>query len=298
MKNVWILHSGANAEQDNHETKLLVKELTAADFVTSVYQPKNFDIITSRKGGKSVRYQGEFVKLPDVVLTRTGAGTMYFTQALMRQLEGFDIHLVNSSDSIAKSMDKMWSGQLLTQAKIAVPRTMLPHFPVNADIVEQEIGFPCIVKVVSGSQGKGVYLCQDRKFFQDLMELIHNLKTKKNILVQEYVGSTDKAADLRIWVVNGEAVAGMRRIAPDGDFRANISNGGRGEPVEITPEIKDISERTAKLFGLEIAGIDLLYDGFQYKVCEANSSPGFEGIDYYCNTNMAKVIVDYVKSIF
>lgn len=296
MKSAWILHITSNAAENNWETKRLVEEFTREGFEVGVYQPKNFDIITSRKGGKSIRYNGEFVKLPDVVLVRTGAGTFYFTQALLRQLEGFDIPLINSFDSIVKSRDKMWSGQLLTQAKISVPRTMLVNFPVNIDIVEQEIGFPCVVKLVSGSQGRGVYKCQDRRFFQDLMELIENLKTKKSIMVQEYINDGDEAADLRVWVIGKKAVSAMRRFAPPGDFRANISNGGHGESAILTREIAEISERTARLFGLEIAGIDLLYDGKNYKVCEANSSPGFEGIDQYCNTDMAREIVQYLKN--
>jgi gamma-F420-2:alpha-L-glutamate ligase len=297
MKKVWILHVTANAEEDNFETNKLVKAFRRDKFNVEVYQPKNFDIITSRKGGKSIRYKGEFVTLPDIVLVRTGAGTHYFTQALLRQLEGFDIPLVNSCDSIIKCRDKMWSGQLLTQAKIPVPRTMLVNFPVNTDIVEQEIGFPCVVKLVSGSQGKGVYKCEDRKFFEDLMELIHTLKTKKSIMVQEYVTDGSQATDLRVWVIGGKAVAAMQRTAPDGDFRANIHNGGTGKPVEITKEIAEISEKTAAVFGLEIAGIDLLHDGKHFKVCEANSSPGFEGIDQFCGTDMSSEIVKHCRKL-
>jgi gamma-F420-2:alpha-L-glutamate ligase len=115
-------------------------------------------------------------------------------------------------------------------------------------------------------------------------------------MVQEYISDGLQSADLRVWVIGGRAIAVMKRVAPEGEFRTNISTGGHGEPFTLTEEIKSISEKTANLFGLDIAGIDLLYDGKNYKVCEANSSPGFEGIDQYCNTNMAKEIVDYVKT--
>jgi glutathione synthase/RimK-type ligase-like ATP-grasp enzyme len=47
--------------------------------------------------------------------------------------------------------------------------------------------------------------------------------------------------------------------------------------------------------GLDIAGIDLLFDQEGYKVCEANSAPGFEGFEKYCDMNIAKSIVDYVR---
>jgi gamma-F420-2:alpha-L-glutamate ligase len=88
----------------------------------------------------------------------------------------------------------------------------------------------------------------------------------------------------------------MKRTPPEGDFKANISHGGQGQPFDLTDEIIDVSQRTAECFGLDITGIDLLYDGKKYLVCEANSSPGFEGIDRFCNVDMATDIVDYIET--
>jgi gamma-F420-2:alpha-L-glutamate ligase len=87
----------------------------------------------------------------------------------------------------------------------------------------------------------------------------------------------------------------MKRTAADGDFRANISNGGHGEFYEITEEIDRIATQTAAALGLDIAGVDLLFDKNGFLVCEANSSPGFSGMDKYCNQDMAQSIVDYIK---
>ena len=52
---------------------------------------------------------------------------------------------------------------------------------------------------------------------------------------------------------------------------------------------------TAKALGLDIAGIDLLFDHEGFRVCEANSAPGFEGFEKYVDINVAGAIVDYVK---
>lgn len=294
MKKIWLLHNRLDAREKDHETNSLYQTFQQANIDCLVYQPKNFDIITSRKSPKSIRYNGDTVKLPDAVLVRTGAGTNYFTLALLRQLESFDVPIINSSESIAKSKDKMLSSQILAQAKLPTPRTMLVSFPINVEIVEQEIGFPCVVKLVTGSQGKGVYLCKNRQFFVDLMELIDNLKTKKTIIIQEFIDSGE-LFDLRVWVIGGQTLVAMKRSPPPGDFRSNISHGGQGEFYELNTEIKDVASKTAKVFGLDITGIDLLYDGKNFLVCEANSSPGFEGIDRYCGTNMASQIVNYMR---
>ncbi|MPN55768.1 Ribosomal protein S6--L-glutamate ligase [bioreactor metagenome] len=63
----------------------------------------------------------------------------------------------------------------------------------------------------------------------------------------------------------------------------------------MTPEIEQLAIETAFTFGLDIAGIDLLFDGDNFKVCEANSSPGFEGLEECCGINVAEIIYDFIR---
>lgn len=293
MKSVWILHNNSAAAEKDFETQMLVEKFHKHRIKSAVYQPKNFDIITSRKSHKSIRYQGSRIDLPDAVLVRTGAGTNYFTLALLRQLENFDIPIINNSQSILHSRDKMISSQILAKAKLPTPRTMLVSHPINIDIVEQEIGFPCVVKLVTGSQGKGVYLCKDKDMFINFMDLTDNLKSKKTLIIQEFINSGE-LFDLRVWVIGGRTAAAMKRIPPKGDFKANISRGGVGENYVLNDEISELASKTAKAFELEITGVDLLFNGEKYLVCEANSSPGFEGIDKYCGTDMAEQMIKHI----
>ena len=120
--------------------------------------------------------------------------------------------------------------------------------------------------------------------------------TKKsyNIIVQEFVKDS-WGKDLRVFVLNGKVIGCMMRQATDEDFRANISRGGEGIPYQITEEIEWLGGESARLLDLNIAGVDLLFDNGGYKICEVNSSPGFEGMDKYTHTNIAEEIVNYVK---
>ncbi|MBN2089283.1 RimK family alpha-L-glutamate ligase, partial [candidate division KSB1 bacterium] len=81
----------------------------------------------------------------------------------------------------------------------------------------------------------------------------------------------------------------------DGDFKANYSRGGRAESFEITQEIKWLATQTSNLFKLDIAGIDLLFSGDHYKICEANSSPGFKGLESCCEINIPKEIFNFIR---
>jgi gamma-F420-2:alpha-L-glutamate ligase len=291
-KKVWLLHhaTGINC----YENQRLVERLSDSGFKTEILEPKYFDIIVSRSSTKSIRYKGERIDMPDLVLSRTGAGSNYFTLALMRQLERFSIPVINSSDSVAVVSDKLMTSQILTRENIPIPKTILVNGDVDVDLIEKEIGFPCVVKATHGSKGKTVYLCEDRKSFTGFMDILGSVALKKILIIQEFVDA-QPGTDLRVWVIGGKTVVAMKRTASDGDFRANISAGGSAEFFEITEEVDYLARETARALGLQIAGVDLLFDKEGYKVCEANSSPGFKGMDKYCGQDMAQKIVDYVK---
>jgi gamma-F420-2:alpha-L-glutamate ligase len=287
---VWIL----SHHRDSYENNRLLESFARAEIPASLKHPDDFDIIVNRSRNKSIRYEGTSISMPKLVLTRTGAGTNYFSSAVMRQIEKFKIPTINSSESINNVRDKLMAHQILSQHNIPTPKTMLVKFPMHSTVVEQEIGFPCIVKVLQGSHGKGVYLCQTRQIFEDLMDMVVNLGVRKTMIVQEYV-DTAFGTDLRVWVVGGKTIGAMKRIGPPGEFRANITNGGTGEAFAVTDEIDLLCRETAKCLGLDIAGIDLLFDDEGFKVCEANSAPGFEGFEKYVGVNIAEQIVDYVR---
>ena len=289
MSTVWIL----SQHRESYENTRLLAAFAAKNIDTKVVHPDDFDIIVNRSRSKSIRYQGTSISMPKIVLTRTGSGTNYFSSAVMRQLEKFSVPTINSSDAIANVKDKLLAHQILAQNNIPTPKTMLVKFPVSSKVVEQEIGFPCVVKVLQGSHGKGVHLCQTKELFENLMDLVDNLGVKKTMIVQEFVNAA-AGTDLRVWVIGGKTIGAMKRIGPEGDFRANITGGGSGEPFEVTPEMDLLCRETAKCLGLDIAGIDLLFDDGGYKVCEANSAPGFEGFEKYCGVDIAGAIVEYI----
>jgi gamma-F420-2:alpha-L-glutamate ligase len=292
MKQVWILHYAASI--DAYENQRLLACLAKNGMQGHVLEPKYFDIIVSRSSAKSIRYKGERIELPDLVLSRTGAGTNYFTRSVMRQIEKFGIPVYNDADSISRVSDKLLTSQLLVKENLPIPKTILVNGDVDIELIEKEVGFPCVVKATSGSKGKTVHLCQTKKDFTSLMSLLSSISLKKTMIIQEFVDA-QPGTDLRVWVIGGKTVVAMKRTGAEGDFRANISQGGTAELFEITDEVDYLARETARVLGLQIAGVDLLFDKDSYKICEANSSPGFEGMDRYCGQDMAQRIVDFIK---
>jgi gamma-F420-2:alpha-L-glutamate ligase len=290
--NGWVLYK--NVVSESWETLKLVEEFEKQDIKIRVVNPQDVDIFVDRDDRKSILVAGKARGLPDFVIPRTGSGTTYFIKAIIRHLERLGVELINGSASIDTVKDKLYTQQILGESNLPVPKTLLVRHPINVDFVEKNIGFPIIVKTLSGSFGAGVFLAENKRQFQDLIKLAEITSKSYNIIVQEFIKDS-WGRDIRVFVLNNKVVGCMMRQATDGDFRANITRGGEGIPYQITEEIEWLGGESARLLHLDIAGVDLLFDNGSYRVCEVNSSPGFEGMDKYTNTNIAELIVNFVK---
>ena len=290
--NGWILYK--NDVSESWETQKLIEEFEKQDIKVRVVDPQDVDIFVDRDDRKSILVAGKARILPDFVIPRTGSGTTYFIKAIIRHLERLGVVLINGSAAIDTVKDKLYTQQILGESNLPVPKTLLVRHPINVDFVEKNIGIPIIVKTLSGSFGAGVFLADNKRQFQDLIKLAEITSKSYNIIVQEFIKDS-WGRDIRVFVLNNKVVGCMMRQATDGDFRANITRGGEGIPYQITEEIEWLGGESARLLHLDIAGVDLLFDNGSYRVCEVNSSPGFEGMDKYTNTNIAELIVNFVK---
>ena len=290
--NGWILYK--NDISESYETQKLVEEFDKQGIKVRVVQPDDVDIFVDRDDRKSILVAGRTRQLPDFVMPRTGSGTSYFIKAIIRHLERLGVVLINGSDAIDNVKDKLYTQQILGESKLPVPKTLLVKHPINLEWVETNINFPVIIKTLSGSFGAGVFLAENKKQLEQLVKMAEITKKSYNIIVQEFIKDS-WGKDIRVFVLNKKVIGCMMRQSTDDDFRANIARGGEGIPYQITEEIEWLGGESARLLGLDIAGVDLLFNNGSYSICEVNSSPGFEGMDNYTNTNIAEDIVNFVK---
>lgn len=293
----WILYKRNKKELTEHDNGVqrFLSVAGSLNLELEVYKPEQFELVVTQQAQSTILLDGNPVNLPDFFIPRMGAQTSYFGLALIRQIEQAGVYTCNRSLAIETVRDKMLLSQLLVKAKLPAPKTMLVKFPVSKELVRREIGFPLVIKNISGAQGVGIHLCKTEEGFADLMELIACQNIHSRIILQEFIEES-YGRDLRVIVLGGQVIGCMQRIAKEG-FKANCSLGGIAQPYSITPEIEQLSIKCAQLFDLEIAGIDLLFDKDGFKICEANSSPGFKGMESAIDDDIALKILAYVKKM-
>ena len=280
--------------QESYETQRLLEEFGNHDIEVKLIDPNEIDIFVNKENKQSILVNGKSLPLPSFVFPRTGSGTTYYIKAVIRHFERMGVPVINSSDAIDNVKDKLYSHQILAQSNLDIPKTMLLKHPIDVEFVEKHIGFPVIVKKISGSYGRGVFLAETKKQLNQLVTMAELTKKSYDIIIQEFVKDT-WGKDLRVMVVNNKVIGCMMRQATDDDFRANITRGGEGFPYEVNEQIDWLSVESSKALGLDIAGVDLLFQNGGYKICEVNSNPGFEGMEQFTKKNIAGEIVSFIK---
>lgn len=259
------------------------------DINLTVLKPSDFDLVVDSKGGWSAIHQGRELPKPDLIIPRCGAETTYFTLAVLRHFERQGVAIVNGPAAIESVADKLHTLQILAGSSIPIPKTILGKFPVDVNLVERELGFPVVVKKLKGTRGAGVLLCQDKSQFDDLANLLDGATSGADFLFQQYIAPSH-GRDVRLLVIDGKVIASMERRSTDGGFKSNISLGGSGQPYDAPPEMMDLAINVAAELSLDVAGIDILFDAKGYRVCEANSSPGFQGLERACGIDVPEMV--------
>ena len=275
-----------------YSTRRLVESARSHGHDPIILDPLRCDLVL-RKNAPAVYYGGLDAALPaiDIVLPRIGASITEHGLAVVNQFDMMGVPLVNNSQPIARSRDKLRSLQLLARADIDIPRTVMARRPSEVHRALEVVGGPpAILKLVRGTQGIGVILAETEQMMQQVLETFWSLGM--NILIQEFIEESE-GRDIRALVIGNRVVAAMRRQARIGEFRANVHRGGTGVAVALSEEYARVALRATRAMGLQLAGVDMLESRQGPKVMEINSSPGFEGLERCSGVDVAGAIVGY-----
>ena len=291
--NVWILFDEEieSSSAESFEIRRFINEGQKMGMNVSVFRPEQIELIVTQDRRDSVLVDGSLMPLPDFVLPRVYprfSGYFYF--AVIRQLERMGVTAFNPSSTMEMVEDKLHAHQILSQNNIPTPATMLAKFPIDLDLVESTLGFPVVAKTLNGGNGTGVFLLKDKQSFAEFANLVEETNPNIAMVFQEFVACS-KGRDLRLFVVDGEVVAAMERKAKGDEFKANYTQGATVQNYIPDEEVKAIALKTAEIFDIRLGGVDFLFtENGGYSVCEANTIPGFKGIESCCEVNIPEKV--------
>jgi ribosomal protein S6--L-glutamate ligase len=241
----------------------------------------------------AIHYKGQELKDVDALIPRIGASITFYGTAVVRQFEMMGVFCINESVAISRSRDKLRSLQLLSRKGIGLPVTGFAHSTkYTSELIDLVGGAPLVVKLLEGTQGIGVVLCETNKAAESVIEAFRGLNAQ--FVVQEFIKEAE-GADIRCFVLGDKVVAAMMRKGKEGEFRSNLHRGGTAKLIRLTPEERSTAVRSARIMGLNLAGVDILRSRHGPVVMEVNSSPGLQGIEAATNIDVADKVIEFIE---
>jgi len=229
----------------------------------------------------------------DAIIPRIGVSNTFYGTAVLRQFEMMGFYPLNDSLSIVRSRDKLRSLQLLARKGVAMPITGFAKSPLDTeDLIKIVGGAPLVIKLLEGTQGRGIMLAETDQAAHSVINALKQLKA--NMLVQEYIKEA-AGSGIRCFVIGNKVVASMERKAKDGEFRSNLHRGGTASAVKITKEEREMAIKASKAMGLQVSGVDIIRSERGPLVLKINSSPGLEGIEKSTGKDIAGLMIEYIE---
>ncbi|MFW6098225.1 MAG: ATP-grasp domain-containing protein [Chloroflexota bacterium] len=252
-----------------------------------------------RRAGRKYRRRrasGRGPALPrvDAIIPRIGASITRYGVAVVQHYEARGIVTSAPAKAIEKSRDKLQSMRLMQEAQLPVPRTVLvANLQELAAAVDAVGGYPLVIKISRGTQGRGVILVENRATARAVLSVFFR-HGQRPILVQEFIDEA-RGRDIRLFIVGDRCVAAMERTAATGEFRANLHRGGVATSYHPDTQTERLALQAAALHNLGVAGVDLIRSDRGPLLLEVNSSPGLEGIESASQVDVAGAIMHFLE---
>jgi glutathione synthase len=170
--------------------------------------------------------------------------------------------VVNDPFSLANALNKTYFQHFPAAIR---PLTLISRDPEEIIAFVDARDGRAVLKPLQGSGGAGVFVISPDEA-PNLRQIIEAITRDGYLVAQEFLPEAEEG-DVRIFVMNGEPLrcdesyAAFRRVNEGPDPRSNMHVGGKGRPVDLTPEMLElVSAARPKLIadGMFLAGLDVV----------------------------------------
>jgi [lysine-biosynthesis-protein LysW]--L-2-aminoadipate ligase len=215
--------------------------------------------------------------------------------AVAHVLEHWGVPVYNSASVTALCNDKLLTTLALMQAGIPTPNTLLAFEQQTAVQGIEELGYPAVLKPVTGSWGRLLARVNDRDAAEAVLEHQETLGGYQHHIhyIQEYIAKPQR--DIRAFVVGERTICAIYRTS--GHWVTNTARGAVTSNCPVTPELNDLCVRAARALGGGILAIDVFEDEERgLLVNEINATMEFRNSIAPTGVDIPQEILEYVCS--
>jgi [lysine-biosynthesis-protein LysW]---L-2-aminoadipate ligase len=201
----------------------------------------------------------------------------------------------NSAATTATCNDKLLTTLALLRAHVPVPRTMLAFAANSAVQGIETLGYPSVLKPVTGSWGRLLARVNDRDAAEAVLEHQETLGGYQHHIhyIQQYISKPQR--DIRAFVIGDRTVCAIYRTSEH--WVTNTARGAVASNCPVTPELDQLCLRAAQAVGGGILAIDLLEDPEQgLLINEINATMEFRNSIAPTGVDIPQQMLDYILS--
>jgi len=210
-----------------------------------------------------------------------------------------DVFVMNDIDGLRIANNKLYTSSFADPGNRFIPKTYVSKTPDYLEsVLDNSATNKMIMKPLDSYGGSGVIMVEKQALtsFRSLVEFYIS-DNKNYVILQEYVEGADKG-DVRVLMLNGEAIGAMKRVPAQGDVRSNVHAGGTVVKHTLNKTEKELCKIVGpKLVrdGLYFVGIDVING----KLIEVNvlSPGGIMRINKLNRTKLQIKIIDFVENV-
>ncbi|CAM2065210.1 lysine biosynthesis protein LysX [Sulfidibacter corallicola] len=213
----------------------------------------------------------------------------------VRLFEAAGVRCVNPGQVIEVCGDKLQTSLALGRADVPQPGLRIAFTEDTALAAIEELGYPVVLKPVTGSWGRLIAKINDREAAEALLEHKATLGSYQHSIfyIQKYVEKGGR--DIRAFVVGDRCIAAIYRDSAH--WKTNTALGAVASNCPVTEELGELSVRAARAVAGEIVAVDLFETAEGLLVNEINDTMEFKNSIDTTGVDIPAAIAAYTVAV-
>jgi [lysine-biosynthesis-protein LysW]---L-2-aminoadipate ligase len=215
--------------------------------------------------------------------------------AVTRVLESWGIPTVNRHAVAATCASKLDTSAVLAAAGVPTPATAIAFTPEAALRAAEDLGYPVVVKPVTGSWGRLLAKLNDRDAAEALLEHKAVLGGPEHSVfyIQRHIDKPGR--DIRAFVVGDEVICAIYRESAH--WVTNTARGAATRDCRVDGTLRRLSLDAAAAVGGGVLAVDLLEDRDRLVVSEVNATMEFKNSIDVTGVDIPGRVADHVREV-
>ncbi len=249
------MHVGIIISHVRPEEKLLIEAFQKHGLTPDIISDREIDLELTA-GAEQLAPGGAAWGDYDLILERSVSTSRGLY--LLAIFQSWGLHALNSYQTASTCADKFLTTIALAQAGVPQPAARTAFDPDSALQSIAKLGYPAVLKPVTGSWGRLLARVNDPTAAEAIIEHRQTLGDYQHHIyyTQEYVQKPQR--DIRAFVLGERTICAIYRSSEH--WITNTARGGKASNCPVTPELDALCVKAAQAVGGGIVAIDVFED--------------------------------------